>query len=458
MRKFFYRSLFNIIKDELKISTPSLFKIKITEDTKKIAYIYQVYQDSTIDALVLEDLPIKTRRCTYLNICDWQMQTLKIEEAKLISNQEPDARIQKKFIKYGWDRQVYYGDGGRCFLRFPVYKVEYMHLKRETVQNLIKKLEALGNIRQDWHKDAPVLDIIDPDLGPNYYLAKSLHKAVDERSKYAWFPVDVLVYPDRRVKLLGSIHNLERKGNEELYQGITEVFESMLPGFEKLFSISENEPTLLQVVIKAQKYVIQPGTTYSGKWHVEGKTEKIMAGGVHYLKIDRGFKKDNLIFRPKKSPSPYYCEGNKIITEIKIPVNQGSSIVFSNTLPHKFLKLKNKTSHPLERLFLNFFIVNPENRLESTSLRFTAFKVLKQISVLPNVLIDEILSFVFFHPNLNEAKFRRELAREGMKVDKSGWGFINYGNSGDVEFIKDTDNRDISDYTKLLSSSIEVIK
>ena len=81
----------------------------------------------------------------------------------------------------------------------------------------------------------------------------------------------------------------------------------MLPGLRSLNLISDSKVTRLQVVVKAQKYVIQPNTSYSGKWHVEGFTENIVAAGVYYCKIDSGFAEDKVVFRPKVGPDPFYC-------------------------------------------------------------------------------------------------------------------------------------------------------
>ena len=56
-------------------------------------------------------------------------------------------------------------------------------------------------------------------------------------------------------------------------------------------------------MVKAQKYAIAPGTSYSGKRHVEGRTENIVAEGVYYSKIDKGFEQDVIVFRPKSGPN-----------------------------------------------------------------------------------------------------------------------------------------------------------
>ena len=72
----------------------------------------------------------------------------------------------------------------------------------------------------------------------------------------------------------GPIHNLSTKGNSKLYSNILDVFEAMLQGFQKLNNLNENNHTLLQVVIKAQKFEIKSGMSFIGKWHIEGKIEK----------------------------------------------------------------------------------------------------------------------------------------------------------------------------------------
>jgi hypothetical protein len=45
------------------------------------------------------------------------------------------------------------------------------------------------------------------------------------------------------------------------------------------------------------------------------------------------------------------------------------------------------------------------------------------------------LSFIVYRSNRFEDKIKRQVARESLKEEKSGWGFIHYGNSGDVEFV-----------------------
>ena len=346
-----------------------------------------------------------------------------------------------EFVKIGFDRIVEYGNGGEAVLIYPLYWNKKLKLTNKWKQILRIKLEQLALLRNDWHDDCPVLDIIDPDLGPNYYFQYSNAKnsaeinALPERQKYAWYPVDVIVKSDDSIQFLGPIHKLPIAENKILYECFSEVFKQMLPGFRKLNILEEGKDCKIQIVIKAQKYVINPNVAYSGKWHVEGRTENIVAGGVYYGKIDEGFDQDVLVYRPKAGPDPLFAKLCKVVMDAKIEVEEDTAIVFSNSLPHKFLELTNKTDRPLERLFVNFFIVDPSKPIESTTFYWEAEKALKKTKKFPSVIIELILSFIVYRSNIFEDKEKRRLARQCLKEEKSGWGYICYGNAGEVAFI-----------------------
>ena len=71
-------------------------------------------------------------------------------------------------------------------------------------------------------------------------------------------------------------------------------------------------------------------------------------------------------------------------------------------------------------------------------------------------MIDEILSNVYSYENLISAKERREKIRESMKGDSTGWGYICYGNCGNINFIEDRSkisNRD--EYDKIVNPDKE---
>ena len=256
-------------------------------------------------------------------------ETLTKEEL-LLQNENVYAN---KFLKIGNDESVNL-NGYDCIIVSPLYFIKQLPLYTDVKTNITLQLNKLGDERKDWHEDCPVLDIIDPDLNPNYLSPTDMQALVDEnrkkyleerdydeveeeeeqeniskgvlskfpealslRSQYKWIPTEFLITKDLHVKLLGPIHNLPTTGNSELYANIVKVFEAMLPGFQKLNLLKENEDTILQVVVKAQRYEIKPGMKYSGKWHIEGKTENIVAAGVYYCNIDNGFQEDKLLYR-----------------------------------------------------------------------------------------------------------------------------------------------------------------
>ena len=167
--------------------------------------------------------------------------------------------------------------------------------------------------------------------------------------------------------------------------------------------------------------------SYAGRWHVEGQTENIVGVGVYYLQVDDGLFGGNLKFRPAEAPQPYY----NIETDCDLEVKQGSAVVFSNTIPHRFRKITNSTSEEKRRTFLNFFIVDPNRPLVSTK-KIPSGSVLaillskmfeKHNMIVPKPILGHILSYIpATWSSIVESKRFRKKARDSMKVDKSGWG------------------------------------
>jgi hypothetical protein len=46
--------------------------------------------------------------------------------------------------------------------------------------------------------------------------------------------------------------------------------------------------------------------------------------------------------------------------EEEVPISTDTAIVFSNNLPHRFMAISNKTKEPRKRIFINFFVVDPD--------------------------------------------------------------------------------------------------
>lgn len=60
----------------------------------------------------------------------------------------------------------------------------------------------------------------------------------------------------------------------------------------------------LQVIVKAANYVLQPGESYEGSWHVEGMPhEHIVASGIYYYSTTPNLSRSALVFREMRNNS-----------------------------------------------------------------------------------------------------------------------------------------------------------
>ena len=185
----------------------------------------------------------------------------------------------------------------------------------------------------------------------------------------------------------------------------------MLPGFEKLDLVKRNMTNDLQIIIKAQKYRINPGTGYEGKWHLEGVTERIVATGVYYFNVDEELKGGDLEFKNKVLPCLYDGDSDEAdLMLATLEIKTGTTVVFSNEMIHRFNKIENTTDKPLERLFINFFIIDSANPLP--------------LGDLEN-----------YHNFTEQTLQTRQLIRKALISQNNNWNFICYGNDGDFTFI-----------------------
>lgn len=365
------------------------------------------------------------------------------------------------FVKVGNKSHLHYGDGGECITDYQLYVAKKVSI--ENSKEIVKFLVKLGKYRNDWNPNAPVLDIIDPDLYPAFYqkdewiqnrldimadedanIARIIRREIravspaslmlndpaHERYKYHWQPINVTIDGDfENVKFLTTIPGLPKNDEtESFYKNITEVFKKMLPGFEELGIVKRRVESKLQVILKAQLYRIDPGTTYTGKWHTEGVTERIVAVGVYYAFTHRFLNGGNLEFSLKNYPNEYYStlqfkkdyesigkfsdalQDSPFVEEVDVSTD--TAIVFSNDLPHRFKKIINETDTKGYRVFINFFVVDPKH---------------------PLPLEDEPCP-------LNEQQIleQRERIRKVLLQAQKGWGHIHYGNVGEVGYVDKT--------------------
>jgi hypothetical protein len=138
-----------------------------------------------------------------------------------------------------------------------------------------------------------------------------------------------------------------------------------------------------------------------------------------------------------------------------------TAIVFSNSLPHRFCSIRNRTPRSRKRTFINFFIVNPcQPILQSPALEInnlviisyeSCYKLLRRTCVLhntksknkqelPDIVIEKILAFLsltqrIWLTDFDSKEFRR-CVRSEMCNQKPSWKGISYGNWGNIDFIQ----------------------
>ncbi|CAF0917842.1 unnamed protein product [Adineta steineri] len=416
-------------------------------------------------------------------VCKW----IDWDDNWLIDTEEilDETAINKpNFYRLDGDNDVEFGDGGSASLVYPVWIHEQLPISEKRRKRLLNVLYQLNEERQDFHPSpSPVEDIIDPDLLPyrpvsifdqNRWierrkrqlnntelkqrrfvrdLREGAYNDLSEHEKlrdtYQWVPSEFIIDKDGKVDIRTPIIHLPVLPEyRQSYGDIARIFHSMLPMFEKLklINLKSNVSQKLQVIIKAQSYNLKAGMKYSGRWHTEGQTENIVAVGVYYLDIDEELEGGALKFRPKYSPQSSYAEleTDHCISSIKT----GMAVVFSNSIPHRFQQIRNLTTQEgRRRTFLNFFIVDPEQpiHLQSNEIIYAPKNFIIQILQkwreigLPDIVIDNILKML----NLSSVWETKDLAKEfrarvrrAMLDEKTGWGWICWGNCGTTEFVR----------------------
>jgi hypothetical protein len=186
----------------------------------------------------------------------------------------------------------------------------------------------------------------------------------------------------------------------------------------------------LQVITKAQQYVLQPGQTYKGFWHREGMLENIVAVGVYYVDVESEIVGGNIKFRsPGEVPDPYYAEHCATQPELSVKASHNSCMVFANSVPHRVRMMRNRSSSKVQkRTFVNFFIVDPSIPLEGhphfvtqEEMAVTLTEYVKSLGrEIPRDVLKIILSQTGLWQSLDAAKRFRQEARKAMQATSTG--------------------------------------
>jgi len=277
-------------------------------------------------------------------------------------------------------------------------------------QSLTRGLDGLLHEKEmDLHpgSNCQVVDLIHPSLYP--YIDKvtevSDQAALEacaslDGETYCWLPAEFDVDSKGNVAISSYINNLSREQHPELYQDIAQTFAAMLPMFEEELDCPLREKRL-QVVVKAAYYIIPPGESYEGSWHLEGMThEHITAAGIFYLAVSDNIVNNKLEFREQMSSGGIQDYGDRAGEEMSlieelgdVETIQDRCLVWKNDKQHKVGELgvlsaeqlrKSKRrrfggaaattateERPLRcgiRKILCFFLVDPDVRIVSTAI------------------------------------------------------------------------------------------
>lgn len=247
----------------------------------------------------------------------------------------------------------------------------------------------------DWHpgSNEQVRDIIHPSMycyvqGLSKHKDNTISPVCEENQRYQWLPSRFDVNNDGKVKIMSYINNLNTNKYPQFIKLIENVFEKLIPSFEKVINQTLTNKSL-QVIVKVGSIILTkdnfryPG----GSWHVEGDVRQhIIATGIHYVEVDNitdsflEFRKPTIINEENldyNQNDQYYTkhhygleehwdgEMNKYLGLIKC--SEGSDVIFPNNLQHKVsqFELEEDKSNSL-RTILAFFLIDPKHKIIST--------------------------------------------------------------------------------------------
>ena len=317
-------------------------------------------------------------------------------------------------------------DNGTAKLKFAIWMCEHLPVDKKIDNNLKQLLRNIGQKNNDYRKNEPIQNVIDPELYAyrldrnvmydqlklfvsDQVATNNLNNGKYLRGSYQWIStifkenrdidtkdINIKVNvnidantnknsntnPNRnklnKITIVSPIHNIgarnKNKSNKLLYESIEQIFESMLPLFNQFSIFKNRRKDEFKVIVKSQRYAIGSKKGYYGDWHCEGLTENIIIVGIYYFEWYKGLTGGQLKFRNQGMPSRYEMGeknfvGNNVCTTY---LGKHSAIVFDNIgLIHRNKMMRNNTINDKKvrkRGFLAFFIIDPrvENNVIDT--------------------------------------------------------------------------------------------
>jgi hypothetical protein len=279
---------------------------------------------------------------------------------------------------------------------------------------IIRQLDFIADLpNKDWHpgSNQNVQDLIHPSLycyveGVSPLLphsswndARRRKALLQEKSKqgalfgrpfekssggYQWLPSHYRISADRHSTIETYINNLDRGRHPELYTAFSQAFDCAIPLLEQVLQRQLRGRTL-QVITKACNYVLRPGESHQGNWHVEGMpTEHIVASVIYYYQSSPFLEDDGLAFRRERDeesdfpgvmdytqddPPPGGMRDWRNNIELgAVPTPAGRILVFRNDYQHCLTLLHNPSKTEVAtRKIVCWFVINPDVPIISTA-------------------------------------------------------------------------------------------
>ena len=214
----------------------------------------------------------------------------------------------------------------------------------------------------------------------------------EETSRYQWLPAEVDVDADGKAKFVSPINNLDPAAHGALYRDVESVLTTILPIMQRALRIYDDSTILgkrIQVIVKAANYILEPGQTYDGKWHVEGMAhERIVATGLYYYDTTppSSLAVDKLSFRKRddeydfinREMGEYSGQGYMDAEPLLENYNQDD--------PTSMAKYKRDTEH-------HEYMLEKRRRLIDTTAQMDSIYYMGDVNTLPGRCVSFINSF-----------------------------------------------------------------
>jgi hypothetical protein len=126
-----------------------------------------------------------------------------------------------------------------------------------------------------------------------------------------------------------------------------------------------------------------------------------------------------------------------------LAVGTGTAVAFSNTVPHRFNTITNRTTKPHHRIFINFFVVDPTASLPVTTANSASPAQIRLLLRCKGVTVPHVCKRVmdfcggYSQGDLGHRTVVRDQARAAMSAGRQHWKTNYFGNAGYFQFFPD---------------------